>query len=312
MTIKPRFAGAAEYYNLNASIRPPRVAVAYFAGDHWQFFATQALRAIAKIWGGAGAVLLPLNADGELLNEDLLPFLRLYDPDYIARFGPTVGEFEQVVPDITETIARRHGMDLPLANPTLQMIRQEKMHVTISAGLMNQLDEWCAPFIHIPSNQQHLREHDIIELGDSAPWGLSPLPIDRNETIYNLTVADADEVTQLFLETRFGFLSPIDPSQITQVDVPQSEALTLFRAAISGETHSRETWVEGLDDEVLLHHVPFSARRQDLVKVSTSPIQHTACVIGDTPQDHALAILCDRIFNWCAWIPPTLLDTPIS
>jgi hypothetical protein len=71
-----------DYRPVNACLRPPRVAIIYRAGNHWIHHARQVITSMSRIWGGAGAVMLPMGAD-ERLSPTLLGLLRVYDPDLI-------------------------------------------------------------------------------------------------------------------------------------------------------------------------------------------------------------------------------------
>jgi hypothetical protein len=47
--------------------------------------------------------------------------------------------------------------------------------------------------------------------------------------------------------------------------------------------------------------------RRWTTKVQTGEVP-VVCVVGDTAEDHALAVLCDRLFHHGAWVPWTLLE----
>ncbi len=60
--------------------------------------------------------------------------------------------------------------------------------------------------------------------------------------------------------------------------------------------------------EKFLAESPFGRSGQSTIKVRTAfPQPPVVCVIGETADDHALALLCDRLFHRAAWVPTHLL-----
>lgn len=62
-----------------------------------------------------------------------------------------------------------------------------------------------------------------------------------------------------------------------------------------------------LTAEEFLDATPMARARRWTVRVQTGEVP-VVCVVGDTAEDHALAVLCDRLFHHGAWVPWTLLE----
>jgi hypothetical protein len=99
-----------EYRPIVGSLRPLRVAVAYQGRSNWVHFARQAIRSLCRVWGGAGATLLPLDDHGAI-PQCLLPLLRTYDPDGVAVNAMTVADIAVADPGIVDRLVERFGFE---------------------------------------------------------------------------------------------------------------------------------------------------------------------------------------------------------
>src|ERR1700722_7986672 len=75
------------YETARACLRAPRFVLAYMAGPDWTYVSRRGIQTLSRVWGGAGAAVLP--ADNRDEGEpDLLRLVRAYDPDVIAASVP--------------------------------------------------------------------------------------------------------------------------------------------------------------------------------------------------------------------------------
>jgi hypothetical protein len=72
-----------EYHTVQACLRSPRVAVAYQRRSDWVYSARQVISSLSRVWGGAGASVMPLNDHG-VIAKQLLPMFPIYDPDHVG------------------------------------------------------------------------------------------------------------------------------------------------------------------------------------------------------------------------------------
>jgi hypothetical protein len=247
------------------------------------------------------------------MNDSLLPLLRRYDPDFIASSNVSLGELEEIDPGVIPRAATASGFSLPLPETTYRHFRELTTEPSLDNSTIQSIDQWCSPHTGLRQNEQSFEASDVLSLqvGNTTALALSSLPQAQQDIVYNVQLADADPLTELFIETRFGFLPTSDHEgrNIVNVSVPQSEVANLFRAVTTSQIPpSSGEWAAGIDGSNVLSRVPFSPLRQQLSKVSIGWRARHVCVIGDSPQDHALGIICDRIFTSGCWIPRTLLD----
>jgi len=78
------------------ALRPPRAVVVFDGGDHWTYWARRALHLSGQVWGGCGFAIVP-HRNGQV-DPVLLRACRAYDPDFVVMFPRTVDELEQLRP----------------------------------------------------------------------------------------------------------------------------------------------------------------------------------------------------------------------
>src|SRR6266702_2847024 len=117
---KPRMTHLEQidYHPIHACLRPPCVAVAYQRRVDWIYSARQAISSLSRIWGGMGAIALPLNDPGAIADE-LSPLLRAYGcrvigvcvppPDQTRPTDPPVEPAVQCGVLICAAVAAGHG-----------------------------------------------------------------------------------------------------------------------------------------------------------------------------------------------------------
>lgn len=307
----------AEYKTVTAMIRPPRLAVAYRSdSSHWTFFAREALRALAGTWGGSGAVLVPAG-NGDEINPNLLPFLHVYDPDYIATHDVAVKHLVEIDPTIVERSIPKDAVETT-RDTYFHLVEDQVTGFRIGSSFAKLIDEWCSPFTGLRQDEHEFREYDVVQLDLTSYLGggeLSFAPFNSNDTIYNIAIPNSATLIQLITESRYGYLRGEEATgRRTQLVEIAEEKLP--EALLAALTSSRE--IAHLEQAIsenasatageIRSGTPFALGRHHLAKVRGSWQTRHVCVIGDTAEDHALALLCDRIFGSATWFPRTLLD----
>jgi hypothetical protein len=320
-----------EYRPIVGSLRPPRVAVAYQGRSNWVHFARQAIRSLCRVWGGAGATLLPLDDHGAI-PQCLLPLLRTYDPDGVAVNAMTVADIAVADPGIVDRLVERFGFEGETRDATWARIASEPVQDGPWDVAAEQVDGWCSPFKGL---RQEAGAFDGAEVGvlhrDGQPGAglsllLSLLLSASGETIYTLDLAGVDPFLALAVESRVGALAQDGRKGLQVIELPvlDEDLPALVLLAITGEVtpggwdlHRRYLTKLGLavsgeppsalTGESYLAGTPFARTIRGLIKVGTAKPPPTVCVVGDTPEDHALGVLCDRVFHHGAWVPMRLL-----
>jgi hypothetical protein len=314
-----------EYQTIHACLRPSRTAVAYQRRSDWIYSARQVIRTLSMGWGGAGAVIVPLDDHGTIA-DPLLPMLRVCDPDHVVVHALTIADLAVEQPDIVDRLVEKAGLQGEAPEETWARLSREQLHFAGSwDALAAQVDGWCCPFKGL---QQEARTFDQMEVGilqrdDRDPSLAEARP---GDVTYTLDMASVDPMMALMVESRVGALAADARRGRNVVELPvQDEDLpALVRLAITGEVdpgwdlHRRYLTATGvamtapppnaLPGDHYLARTPFARTCQWLAKVSIGwPPPARICVVGDTAEDHALAVLCDRVFDHGAWVPLSLL-----
>ncbi len=315
-----------KYQTIGARLRPPRVVVAYRGLSNWVFMARQLIGSLTAVWGGAGAAVLPINDDGAL-PEALLPLLRAYDPDHVAVYEMIVADLAVMEPDAHDRLVKRARLEGETVDATRARVANEPIEDGPWELIANQIDGWCSPFKGL---QQDARSYDRAQVDVLCRSGqpgvsLSLLPAFPDDVVYTLDLAGVDPRLALMVESRVGALPQGIRQGLTVVELPvlEEDLPALVRLAITGQVH--HGWdlhhryltacglaatgepPSALTGEGYLAGTAFARTLRGLSKIGTVSPPPTVCVIGDTAEDHALGVLCDRVFRHGAWVPMWLL-----
>ncbi len=311
------------YESVGACLRAPRFVVAYRPGSDWVYTARRVIQSLSRVWAGAGAVIVPVEraASG---NGYLLGLIRSYDPDIIAGHVPLVED------ETHDDGAAERGNDSNGARDPA--VLRHILTQAIDAGpwddIARQADEWCSPFKGIHQDARLFPAHEVVHLAreaDSYPY-LTVMPPADQSPLVTLDLSEVDPVVALMIESRTGALDVHDQARLRQVAlrVEDADLRDLVRMAITGQVRLAG-WDPGprylaalgaaatggqsaLSAEQFMQRTPFARTRQWLTvaRISAAAPPPVLCVIGDTAADHALAVLCDRLFHRAGWIPMSI------
>jgi hypothetical protein len=269
----------------------PRFVLGYQAGTEWAESAREAISILSKVWGSNGAAIVPIDDSG-LMKSDLYPFLRMYDPDYIAT-----------------------------------AILGQEWHV-LSDEFATQIDSCCSPFKGFDQDERHYRSHEIRWLSSEYSSGreLATISDDPSGRTFVLNLSNLESAVALMIETRIGSLLPDSRNgrHVIELPVKNEDVPGLIRLAITGQTLPAMWDIQARYQQALgagsashqtftidqfLVDTPFArSARQTLGVRYPFPELATVCVIGETADDHSLAMLCDRLFHHAVWVPTHLID----
>jgi hypothetical protein len=318
-----------DFQVVHACLRPPRVAVAYQRRTDWIYSARQAMSSLSRIWGGVGAIVMPLNDDGAIA-EELSPMLRAYDPDHVAVHALKMADLAIEQPAIVDRLVDQFALPGEARDETWARLSKEPLlHEETWDALAVQVDGWCSPFKGL---RQEARAFDLTEVGslhrdDQPGLDLSLVTATPGEVVYTLELAGVEPLIALMVESRVGALPAGTRQGLSVVELPvlDEDLPALLRLAITGEVdgrwdlHNRYVTATGvaatpqppsaLPGDQYLAGTPFARTRRSLAEVAIGlPPLPTVCVMGDSAEDHALAVLCDRVFAHGAWVPLKLLQ----
>lgn len=315
-----------DFRHVFAGLRPPRFALAYGVYGDWIFHARRANAVLARVWGGIGNALIPVRPDIGQAASDLLPFLRLLDPDHVGVHTRTFGDLG-CDPDALSKIRSMFGMQGESAEQTLSRLRLERVPEGGNWDkFANQVDLWCSPYRDVFQDQVRFdtRFLDWPDRAGRARGWLSTVPVAPNFRVVVFDLDEVDPFVALMIETRVGAVDePAWEGDLLRIPVEPEDLPHLIRLAISGETFGWDLTkaferAMGVDPgtisspvraDALLVDSPYNHTKSWTQKATSGYAAPIVCVVGDEPEDHALAMLADRIFHHGAWIPRKLLDT---
>jgi hypothetical protein len=321
-----------EYRSIGARLRPPRFVVGYRPGRDWIYDARQVVASISRVWGGSGAVIAPLGESGAM-SEALASVTRAYDPDHIAVHVPILADLAHEDPEIVGKVVEgraRRGED---RDAVWRELRRQHVNIEGLDALAEQATAYFSPFKSPLPGVFRFSPGDIVWLhryADSKRH-LTTVKDAPGARTFVLDLSQVDPAIALMLESRIGSVDPDDRKgrKIIELPVMEEDLPDIIRLAITGTLRSN-TWdlltrhmavadkihasEPYITVEEFLADSPFARSGQSTVKIRTAVTEPPiVCVIGETADDHALALLCDRLFQHAAWVPTHLLadDAPL-
>ncbi|MCC9711811.1 hypothetical protein E4N62_45340 [Streptomyces sp. MNU76] len=317
-----------QYRPVNVRLRAPRLALAYYTLDSWIPMARGAVAAASRVWGGAAAVVLPVHgmpSAQATVADVLLPLLRLHDPDHIALLQLALSDLAVVDPSVVDTMVARFGGQDEDTDTVWQRLSPMPLPAPGAEGLAAQVNDWCTPFKSVVRHaQQRFEAGDVlhVEHGGTSRGRLATVPTLPGKPLLTLDLAGVDPALALMVESRIGAVHPHarDALDIVELPVEEEDLPALVHLAITGRpatgwrlaSRYRSATGGGPSDTLTADEfmacVPFTrseAWTKRLTRIDTSsPI---VWVVGDTADDHALAQLCDRLYQQSVWMPSRLL-----
>jgi hypothetical protein len=320
-----------EYRWIRARLRPPRFFVGYRPGQDWIYRARHVIASIFRVWGGNGAVIAPI---GELagMNDVLALFMRAYDPDHIAGHVLILADLAHEAPEAYGKAAQTPASQEEIPDDVWQELSAAPLPDQSWDGFAEQVDAFCSPFKGFDQGMRQFQANDVLWLDRTIELKrqlttISDAPDRRTLT---LDLAQVDPAIALMIETRIGAVDAAgrEGRNVIELPVLDEDIPDLIRLAITGTVRPR-TWdlqaryVEVVDKinasdpdltiEQFLAESPFARCGQSTIKAQTTFPPPVVCVVGETADDHALALLCDRLFHHAAWVPTHLVleDGPL-
>ncbi|WP_157579877.1 MULTISPECIES: hypothetical protein [unclassified Plantibacter] len=266
----------------NIQLRPPRVIVLFRGGERWQDHAREAVSIVSETWGGEGMIYAPYDEAGEV-SKPVLRLAAQYDPDYVAVLrhtpetwsdpaGSHSSHSSRLLVDKDATVAAKHLI---------------KHCTTLSWGF----------------DSHSLPQHVLI-----GPLGAPPqspfigAPLIGAETPHSAIAGDISWAGNgaLFAAAILG--APQNPRPRT---APDDDALAIWLCDTDEAPPEELLWSRGIElSERPQDRKPwFSSSSPELVSVRTCLASLPGVlVVGDSPDDFALAVGYKRLLGHCIWI----------
>jgi len=271
--------------------------------------------------------MVPVDAAGEV-PAPLLDLLRVYDPDLVAGHVPVLADVADADATMIEKIVKGHAYAGEAPADTWQRMSTEWVRGEGWASLANQLDAWCSPFKDVDPDSGSFTAGAVhwLDRYQDSDRDITIMPSSSEEQILTLNLSEVDPLIALMVETRIGAIDTRLREQLNVVEIPviDEDLPNLISLAILGgsrsygwDVHARylsalgETahTVETLTIEEFLTRTPFARTKRWTSRVRTIQDPPIVCVVGDSAEDHALAVFCDRLFHHGSWVPRPLFNS---
>lgn len=306
------------YPTVRMGLRPPRAVVVFNGGDHWTYWARRAQYLAGQVWGGCNFALIP-HRNGQV-DPVLLRACRAYDPDYVVVLPVTVGEIEQLRPGWFQV----KGADGQLAvgqerDRMLDEVNDDTVPVNDDMAARNLIADICSTY-RTRLDDSWDEDVYILEPGDRSFH--NALSVSGIFPGSDLVLNPADLSVLACPPTWGGMLGVLTASAVGAVEAPELAAgepdlddqpasqLTswlLGTPSTSAPDQLRWTPAEGMRAEWEPMPTAHTRSMAGLVPVTVSRRSRTGLVVlGDEPEDFALARLWQLTFGFGQWLPSIL------
>jgi hypothetical protein len=291
-------AVSSSYETVAVGMRPPRVVVVFDGGGDWTYWVRRAAQLTGAIWGGAGFALVPHRAG--IVAPVLLRACRAYDPDFVVTFPKLLSELKVLAGDPVSpnTGTAVHREDTELEDPEAEQARQAIIDATSPFRTQLEPGRWSDEHIALAHGRGELLAADEV-----SGWYASTVltcPPHWGGLLGAAVASYAGVVDTPDPAAREPELEPHELDSVTDwlLDQPgYNLPRDLLRFPVVG-------------DGSLTEHTPLAHRRSlaGTTEVAQSGQRRSThlVVVGDAPEDLALARLWRAIYGIGNWLPTPL------
>lgn len=302
------------YSAVSMTPRPSRVVIVIDGGEHWTFWARRALYRADQVWGGSGFAVVP-HREGKV-SAVLLRACAAYDPDFVMTYSPTVAEMEHLYPGTFQV--RGTDGQLLTGEEREQRLATDRTHVETPAedgAARDQIASACSPYRTKLSGVGWTESDTMLDddPGRSFPYAMAVPGAWKGSVL--ACPPNWGGLLGLAVANHAGAAAPPDPgaSEPTLNDTVRDQLTTWLlgtrRAPAPDELvwHPDGTAATGVD----MCETPTAHQRSErphLIEIGNGiPMHQTGLlVVGDGPQDFALARLWKLTFGSGYWLPSTI------
>lgn len=303
---------------LRMGLRPPRVAIIFDGGAQWRFWARLALHACTNIWGGSGFIVIP-HRDGNV-DPQVLRAVRAYDPDYVVTLQRTIRTAEQAKPG-----------SVSLSGEDGQPVSSERRAALIESHGDNEVghsDDEAARVQVLGFCSSHRRRsfgpaegwhEDFTSISPSAAEAGRLIPISAIPGSYQGPCLQAPPdwggLLGVAIASRCGAV--VEPSNGDDPDLPNEDLIQLIQWLLAGEERIGEPLYEliwhptvAMSSDPATQPLALNRTAHGLIPVSYGVRQTPTMlvVVGDAPEDFALAHAYRAIYGRAVWLPSSWLS----
>lgn len=331
------------YRSVELSVRPPRVALFWRKNEQWQQSAARMLECFSRTWGGAGNICIPVDDLGEIAPA-FWHILEAYDPDVLGLYYETrrhrqladPQEFERRLDQEAGPMASKTGQSLEDTKRGLtdeRFMREPEIVWHPSARVKRRSLRYLAPQHYGDALFSHHFTAD-----DAPPHGLVDMAevagIER-AAVALLDTSALPASLQLMVKIRTGDLAPTHQEMIekrgaavVKHPVLRDQLEPLLEVCWQGAANPNNRALlrkicqeagEPVPDEPAWSgdgppsEFPFSRTLLGCARMYPPPYtpwgtRPYLVVVGDSADDFAFALACDRMSGGAVWLPKEFLS----
>jgi hypothetical protein len=283
-------ADELRFVALRAFARPPRLLVVVpYVEAEWVHWAAAGLGALSQVWGGCAGVVVPASV---VAHPSLADLMRRMQPDHVLAYTPSGATVEGIRPGVIDQMVG--GLEGEARDQSEAFVRAEPWHhrealvvEEAAAGLRERLG--------VNATREMAQETHLFD--DPAKAGLTVL---------------TDVAIRPVLGVPFPLVST--PSALAYA---ARVGVDLDGAAADSRIPEEARWREGVSQHAgtaLLDWLPPSSPQDTLAMLDPTAGRcarlerdrfraEPVVVLGDRPEDFALAQLADVVHGPCMWVP---------
>lgn len=303
------------YVNATIIMRPPRVAVLFQGGENWSAWARLAISIAGKYWGGGGFILVPYSATG-LVAPQILSVVAAYDPDHVVTTPLTLLEYERTVPGAIPLLSNsRKLVDEDERRTYLEGLPELRQGDAVAMRARSLVAAACTPLrdSDAPSDDDLSESVELLrpEPEQTGGW-LTPAVREIGESLFLAGSESWKQDASLCSAIRTGIL-PTSLEESSPGGRNEPDPSTMLQLAL--DRWNPESLGELPDEMSVGDHATgkvvrlwFDEPGGGLTTVRDGwGTDGGAIVVGDTPEDFALAYAYERLLGFGVWLSTEML-----
>ncbi|MGW4732651.1 hypothetical protein ACWEQC_26345 [Streptomyces shenzhenensis] len=279
------------FLDLHSFVRPPRLLVITPQDTDWIRWSAAALGALSQVWGGCASTILPVGTVGHPALSAVLDKLQ---PDHIVAYQPTGATVDALFPGAIERVLARQGIDASSHAHGVEALRTHYWPTVDDAQVKEAVARLRGRYgVNRIDRENHVQCASISD--DAAQSMLTSLSAVTDQPSWGVPLLQVG--------------SPAALSFAIQVGVEQVGGEPSEDNAAHSEAEWRKATVAG-EKALLRPDLPESVTSLLnpatglCIRISRGRYQETpVIVLGDQPEDFALAQLSHQVHGSTVWLP---------
>lgn len=279
------------FLDLHSFVRPPRLLVVAPQDGDWIRWSAAALGALSQVWGGCASVTLPVATLGHPALKTVLDKLQ---PDHIVAYQPTGATVDALFPGTIERVLARQGLDSNSHAHGVEALRSQPWPTADDARIDEAIARLRGQYgISRMDRENHVQCASISD--EMAQSLLTPLAAVTDQPGWGVPLPQIDSPDALAFAVQVG---------VAQAGEEQGEG---------SPAHTQADWRKATVDGEKAHLRPdlpgsitslLNPATGSCIRITRGRYQQTPVVVlGDQPEDFALAQLSHQVHGSTLWLP---------